>query len=226
MKPINGVYVGWIPPHSHLWEPLYRTVRCGRGYESQRTKAYAPAIKQYPGLETALKFKADLSDLPYALNKRTPKVRDDYERNARLLRLSYPNLDLFEFIGRAGGLFSGDPFTVCPIVNPNDDGSYTYEFILSGVDPNVREKIDDQTQLKPIVQADRLTLLTADSQPLGTFSPHFTHLGSEIFNLNIVRIGRPEHVTGNQTVVSFDTMVNLCGTPEFALVDREVMVNV
>lgn len=52
MKPINGVYVGWIPPDSHLWEPLFRTIRDGKEYKNEKTKAYDPTIARCPGLET------------------------------------------------------------------------------------------------------------------------------------------------------------------------------
>ena len=226
MKPINGIYLGWIPPHSELWEPLYRTIRCERGYKSERTNAYAPAIKRYPGLKEPLDFYPDPNDLPFALNTRIPKVRPDYERNARLLNLSYPSLDLFEYIGRAGGRFSGDPFTVCPIVEPNNDGSYSYEFTLWKVDKEVRDSNPESGRLKAIARTNEPTLLTVDDRPLGEFSPHFTMLGNEILNVKIVRIGRPEILTGNQVVVSFDTPVNLYATPAFAMLSEEVMVNV
>jgi hypothetical protein len=225
MKPIIGVYLGWIPPHSNSWEPLYRTIRCERGYKSERTRLYAPTIERYPGLKEPIDLSPEPFNLPPALKTRTPKVRPDYERNARLLNLPYPNLDLFEFIGRAGGLFSGDPFSVCPIVEPNDDGSYTYEFTLWKVDKEVRDSPNENGRLKAITRTNEPTLLTVDDRPLGEFSPHFTSIGNEILNLRIVKIGRPEILTGNQVVVSFDTPINLYANPAFALVGREVAVN-
>jgi hypothetical protein len=226
MKSINGIYLGWIPPHSKSWEPLYRTIRCERGYKNEQTRLYAPTIERYPGLTMVLNFKPDPSDLPFAVKRRTPLVRPDYERNARLLNLSYPNLDLFEYIGRTGGLFSGDAFSICPIVEPNADGRYTYEFMLWKVDKEVRDSLNESVRLKAIARTNEPTLLTADDRPLGEFSPHFTMLGDEIFNVRIVRIGRPEHFTGSQVVVSFDTPVNLSATPAFAVVSEEVAVNV
>jgi hypothetical protein len=226
MKSINGVYLGWIPPHSNSWEPLYRTIRCERGYKNERTRLYAPTIERYPGLTLNLDFYPDPSDLPFALERRIPKVRPDYERDARLLNLPYPNPDLFEFIGRTGGLFSGDNFSICPIVEPNDDGSYSYEFGLWKIDKEVRDLVNENTRLKAIARINEPTLLTADDRPLGEFSPHFMLLGDKIFNVRIVRIGRPEHFTGSQVVVSFDTPVNLSATSTFAVVSEEVAVNV
>jgi hypothetical protein len=234
MKPINGVYLGWIPPHSKSWEPLYRTIRCERGYKSERTGLYAPAIERYPGLALNSDFYPDPLDLPFALERRTPLVRPDYERDARLLNLPYPNPDLFEFIGRTGGLFSGDNFSVCPIVEPNDDGSYSYEFGLWKIDRDVRDGVNENTRLKAIARTNEPTILTADvgeasplgNRPLGEFSPHFTLLGDKILNVKIVRIGRPETFTGSQVVVSFDTPINLYATPAFAVVSEAVMVNV
>lgn len=226
MKSINGVYLGWIPPHSTSWEPLYRTIRCERGYKSERTRLYAPTIERYPGLALNSDFYPDPLDLPFALERRTPLVRPDYERDARLLNLPYPNPDLFEFIGRTGGLFSGDNFSVCPIVEPNDDGSYSYEFGLWKIDRDVRDGVNENTRLKAIARTNEPTILTADDRPLGEFSPHFTLLGDEILNVSIVRIGRPEIFTGSQVVVSFDTPVNLYATPAFAAIGEAVMVNV
>ncbi len=223
MKPINGVYLGWIPPHSKSWEPLYRTIRCERGYQSERTRLYAPTIERYPGLRLNLDFYPDPMDLPFALERRIPKVRPDYERDARLLNLPYPNPDLFEFIGRTGGLFSGDNFSVCPIVAPNDDGNYSYEFGLWNVDRDVRDNIKENMRLKAISRTNKPTLLTADEQPLGEFSPHFTLLGNDILNVKIVTIGTPENWTGNQVIVSFDTPIDLYATPNFAVVNKEIV---
>lgn len=226
MKPINGVYVGWIPPHGSQWEPLYRTVRCSGGYKSEKTNSYEPTITRYPGLTRVLDFKPNPLALPYALNRRTPKVRPDYERDSHLFDLSYPNLDLFEYIGRTGGLFAGDPFTVCPIVVPNDDGNYTYECELWNVDPDVRDHITENTQLGISPEVDKATSVTADGLYLGRLSPHFTMLSDSVFNLNIVRIKGAENYTGSQIIVSFNTPVNLYTTPAFTVVSEEVIVNV
>ncbi len=228
MKPINGVYVGWIPPHSHLWEPLYRTVRCDGGYQSQQTKAYTDAIARYPGLKGGLDFRADPLDLPYALSRRTPKVRTDYEQTARLLGLPYPILDLFEYIGRTGGLFSGDSFTVCPVVAPDDNGSYSYSYecVLSGVDPVIRDSLSPDTKLGVAPQLDNATIITADGLFLGRLSPHFSPLYAEIFNPNILKVGQQETIIGSQIVVSFDTPVNLYLAPAFAVVNQEAIVSV
>lgn len=226
MKPINGIYLGWIPPHSHLWEPLYRTIRNGRGYKTERTKSYDRAIERYPGLKMVLDFKPDPLDLPYALSRRTPKDRPDYERDAHLFDLPYPNLDLFEYIGRSGGSFSGDPFTVCPIVAANDNGSYSYECRLLEIDPHLRNDISENIQLGIFPEVNNASCVTAGGLYLGRLPAHFTMLSGSVFNLTVVRIKGAENCTGSRIVVSFDTPVNLYATSEFALVGEEVMINV
>jgi hypothetical protein len=72
MKPVICVYVGWIPPEGKQWEPMYRTMRCSGGYQSDRTELYAPTVERYPGLEMTLSFFAKLLELPYVLERRTP----------------------------------------------------------------------------------------------------------------------------------------------------------
>jgi hypothetical protein len=223
MKPINGVYLGWVPPGSKQWEPMYRTIRCAGGYQSERTQLCAPTIERYPGLEDTLKFYRNPLELPFALKRRIPLNREDYEWDARFLNLSYPNMDLFEYIGRTGGLMVADEFTVCPIVEPNDDSGYTYESSLWKVDEKVRDSLNDNVQLRAIARQNEPTLVTADDRVLGELSPHFSYLGNEIKNLNIFRISERHYFMGRITLVSFDTPVNLYATPNFALAKKEAI---
>jgi hypothetical protein len=223
MKPVIGVYLGWTPPESKQWEPMYRTIRTARGYQSERTQLYAPTVERYPGLELSLKFHPNSLKLPFALETRTPLVREDYEWYSRLLDLPYPNMDVFEFVGRTGGFMVADKFTVCPIVEPNEDGSYTYESKLRVVDREVRDSLNEGTQLKAIARKDEPTLVTADDRPLGELLPHFSYLENEISNPSIVRISEPHYFLGRLTLISFDTPVNLYATYNFALANREAI---
>jgi hypothetical protein len=222
MKPISGVYLGWIPPHGNTWEPLYRTIRTGNGYQSDRTRLYASTIERYPGLELALSYHPNPTELPFALKKRTPLARSDYEWKAHL---PYPNLDIFEYIGRTGGMFSADSFTICPIVEPNDDGTYTYETVLWKFDPQVRDVLTELTQIETIFRADDTTLVTANGRELGELLPHFTHLGDAISKIEIVKISEPHEFLGRQILISFNTVVELFAKPPFDLANK-VLLNV
>jgi hypothetical protein len=223
MKPVMGVYLGWIPPKSKKWEPMYRTMRAAGGYQSERTQLYAQTIERYPGLELSLKFHPNPLKLPFALERRIPLVREDYEWYSRLLNLHYPSMDLFEFVGRTGGLFSGDPFSICPIVEPNEDGIYTYESLLWEVNKEVRDSLSETTQLEAIARYNEPTLVTADGRLLGELSPHFSCLENEIKNLKIVRISEAHYFIGCLTLISFDTPVNAYATSEFALASKEAI---
>lgn len=222
MKPINGVYVGWIPPNSHLWEPLYRTIRDGKQYKNEKTRAYDPTIARYPGLDTALNFKPNPVALPYALERRRPLNRADYEYNAQVWDLRYPIPDVLEYVGRTSGQCSGDPFTICPIVEPNDDGTYSYVCGVWGLDPAIHDTITQNTPLGIVTEAENATCVMADGLFLGRLSPHFTMLSDSIFDLTIVKIARREGHTGCRIIVSFNTPVDLYATPEFAVVSNEV----
>ena len=223
MKPVMGVYLGWIPPEGKQWEPMYRTIRCPGGYQSERTQLCAPTIERYPGLEDTLSFYPNPLELPFALERRIPLVREDYEWYARFLNLAYPNMDVFEFAGRTGGFMVADEFSTCPIVEPNADGSYTYESKLRNVDREVRDSLNEATQLKAIARKDEPTIVTADDRPLGELLPHFSYLENEISNPSIVRISEPHYFMGCLTLISFDTPVNLYATRNFALANREAI---
>jgi hypothetical protein len=225
MKPIIGVYLGWIPPHSKLWEPLYRTIRCERGYHSERTRLYAPTIERYPGLKEPLDFRADPLDLPYALRKRTPLVRPDYEWCAKFLNLPYPNLDIFEYIGRSGGLMSGDPFSIFPIVEPNDDGNYTYETLLGELDPKVRDELSERSQMNTIASSrnvgstelEESIVVTVHNRVLGKLLPPFARLGDKISKIQITKISEQHYFLGRQILMSLETTVNLSESSIFEL---------
>jgi hypothetical protein len=225
MKPVIGVYLGWIPPHSDNWEPLYRTMRVPGGYHSDRTRLYAPTIERYPGLEMVLAHDFDSLELPYLLDKRTPRVRSDYEYDAKLLNLEYPIADLFEYIGRSGGLFSGDDFTICPIVEPNEDGSYSYESMLLEFDPEVRDNLTEASQLKAIFSDGKQPIVTAEDLVLGQFLPHFAYLADSISSVNSIRIAEDHFFLGRQILISFDTPVNLYANSCFNLA-TEAMLSV
>jgi hypothetical protein len=225
MKTVIGVYLGWIPPHGKEWEPLYRTIRCEGGYQSDRTQIYTEAVARYPGLKEPLDFHPNPLKLPFALDTRIPLNRPDYKYSAKLLDLPYPNLDIFEYIGRSGGLMSGDPFSICPIVAPNPDGKYTYESLLWKFDPQVRDLLDETTNLKAISSSNESTILTADDRVLGELLPHFTHLGDAISNIKVVRIAEQHYFLGRQVLISLDTPVNLSAKFRLEGATAEVLAN-
>ena len=226
MQAITGVYLGWIPPNGSEWEPLFRTIRVAGGYETVPTRWYAPRLAQYPGLELSLSLNPNPLDLPYILSRRTPLNRPDYERNSRTLGLSYPNLDLFEYIGRTGGFFSGDPFSVCPIVEPNDDNKYSYEFGLRSVNNEVAKYLNGTTELKAITSIGQSTMITADGQVLGELLPHFELFKNGISNIQLVNIGEDHQFGGGHIIISFDANINLYAHPCFDLVRTGATVGV
>jgi hypothetical protein len=217
MKPVIGVYVGWTPPHGETWEPLYRTMRCPGGYQSDRTVLYDQTLDRYPGLEEVTSFYPDSLRLPFALKRRTPLIRPDYERDAKTLNLPYPIPDLFEYIGRTGGLFSGDPFVICPIVEPNNDNNYSYESLLRKFEPEVRDSLNEDSPLKVILHNRKALITTMDDRVLGEMMPNFGALGEALFNIRIVRIGEKHYFGGGSVLIAFDTPVNLYSAPAFAL---------
>jgi len=217
VQKINGVYLGWIPPMAEQWEPLFRTIRVPGGYSSEPTQLYETNLKRYPGLELGLKFHPDPLKLPFALSHRTPLAREDYERDARLLNLDYPIPDLFEYIGRTGGLYSGDSFTACPIVEPNDRGKYSYESLLGKFDPEIWKEITATSELKSVTIAGKPKIVTADDRVVGSLLPHFDILKDAISNVKLIGIGERHYLGGGDLLVSFDTPVNMYAHSDFAI---------
>jgi hypothetical protein len=226
MKPILGVYLGWIPPHGDTWEPLYRTIRLASGYQSDRTQLCALAIERYPGLKEPLDFHPDPLHLPYALMTRIPLNRPDYEYCAKLFNLPYPNLDILECIGRTGGLVSGDPFSTHPIVEMNDDGSYSYESVLWKFDPQVRDSLKETTQLEVSRRSNQIMIVTDDNRELGELLPHFSHIAEAMYNIKVVGIGDQHYFLGRQILISFDTTVNVSAKFQLEETTPEALVNV
>jgi hypothetical protein len=224
MKPIIGVYLGWVPPNGTEWEPMYRTMRCQGGYKSDPTPLRQPTLDRYPGYEEILGFYPDPLELPWALERRTPLVRLDYEMDAKLLGLSYPHLDLFEYIGRTGGLFSGDVFSVCPVIEPNDDDSFSYEATLLKWDREVRDSLSENTQLQAISSEGKSLIVTSDDRILGELGPEYALLGDTIFNVKLIRIGERYELGGGEVFISFDTPLNLYATPNFVVATLEVAI--
>ena len=224
MQAITGVYLGWIPPEESAWEPLFRTIRVAGGYQSDPTRWYAPRLAQYPGLELALSFNPDPLKLPLKLNRRTPLVRSDYERDAQLLGLNYPITDLLEYVGRTGGSFSGDPFTICPIVEPNDDGNYSYESLLWKFEPEVRDSLTVGDRLKAVISDGKQLIITPDDRVLGELFPYFRILEDAIFNIEFVKIGKQDYSGGGDILLSFDTLVNIYQATNFNLASEVVCV--
>ena len=224
MQAITGVYLGWVPPNESEWEPLFRTVRIPGGYQSDPTRWYAPRLAQYPGLDLALSFNRNPLDLPYILSRRTPLVRPDYERDARLLGLNYPITDLLEYIGQTGGLFSGDPFTTCPIVEPNDDGNYSYESLLWKFEPEVRDSLAAGSELKAVISDGKQLIITPDERVLGELFSHFKIIQDAIFNVKLIKIGEQGYSGGGDILISFDTPVDIYQTTNFNLACEVVCV--
>jgi hypothetical protein len=152
-----------------------------------------------------------------------PLNREDYEWDARFFNLPYPNTDIFEFSGRSGGLMVADSFSICPIVDPNEDSSYTYEIELWNSEREVCDSIDENTKLKVIARQNEQTIVVADDRYLSELPPYFSYLGEEIDNLRVVRISEAHYFMGRSVLISFDTPVNLYANSNFAIVSREAV---
>ena len=134
---ISGLYVGYKdinPPHQ--WYPLALLTWDESGYHFQITQVGFQLLDKYPGFWMSFPECKDGkvyrgNYLPMVIQKRMPWGREDDQREIEFFfDSSCKQLDGIASLARNGGLRSGDPFDICPMVKPVM-GSNIYRLYLS-----------------------------------------------------------------------------------------------
>ena len=136
-KTISGLYVGYKdinPPHQ--WYPLALLTWDESEYHFQITQIGFQILDKYPGFWMSFPECKDGTIyrgqyLPMVIQKRMPWGREDDRREIEFFFDSHcKKLDGIASLARNGGLRSGDPFDICPLVMPISD-SNIYQLYFS-----------------------------------------------------------------------------------------------
>jgi hypothetical protein len=216
---IAGLYLGWVVPAEGQWQPLMKTVKTIKGYHSTHTRAYQRLALEYKGMAYLLSLpavsgEAITPEIPDVFTTRMPRLRPDTERECQFLGLSYPNIDHFAFMGRAGGTIMGDPFDICPIVEPNEQEEYQFYCLLQEVNHETKTKLWYQPELACSIVSEQRTIVTAAGDYLGVLPPYLSLLGAKISNIKLVNISDDLYL-GDRTLVSVTSKVNIYADPCF-----------
>ena len=136
-KTISGLYVGYKdinPPHQ--WYPLALLTWDESEYHFQITQIGFQILDKYPGFWMSFPECKDGriyrgQHLPMVIQKRMPWGREDDRREIEFFfNSNCKKLDGIASLARNGGLRSGDPFDICPLVMPISD-SNIYQLYFS-----------------------------------------------------------------------------------------------
>jgi hypothetical protein len=136
-RTINGLYIGYKdinPPHQ--WYPLALLTWDESEYHFQITQIGFQILEKYPGFWMSFPECKNGSIyrgkyLPMVIQKRMPWGREDDKREIEFFFDSNcKQLDGIASLARNGGLRSGDPFDICPLVKPAVD-SNIYQLYFS-----------------------------------------------------------------------------------------------
>jgi hypothetical protein len=225
---IAGLYLGWVVPAEGQWRPLMKTCKTINGYHSSHTRAYQRLASHYKGMAYLLSLpmvggETITPEIPDVFTTRMPRLRPDTERECKFLGLSYPSINHFAFVARTGGTISGDPFDICPIMEPNEQGDYQFYCLLREVNSEIRTKLWQQPELAYTVVSEHQTIVTAVDSYLGVLPPYLSLLGEEISDIKLVNIS-DDFYLGDHTLISVTSKVNIYADPCFAGAYEEATV--
>lgn len=193
---IVGLYAGWLHPQTERWQPILELRRSTTGYHIYPTSNYLAIAKEYRGMPEILglsdiKEEYIYSSIPSIFSDRIPTVREDIGELCQLLSLEFPDIDPFAFMSRTGGKINGDPFSICPILNPNTDGNYEF-YCCIGTPPELKKCWDKFTIGSKLECQDGETFVRVDGDKYRIVMPEFfSQLQGSIVEGEIINISEP-----------------------------------
>lgn len=223
---ISGLYVGYKdinPPHQ--WYPLALLTWDESGYHFQITQVGFQLLDKYPGFWMSFPECKDGkvyrgNYLPMVIQKRMPWGREDDRREIEFFfDSSCKQLDGIASLARNGGLRSGDPFDICPMVKPVM-GSNVYQLYFS---PDVL--IHSSETLRTILTETTLSYLEEDGEmsifyenaKIANCPDYLSHLDFTDIKLKIKRNDDKKYLEWRLLIVSYITSDNLYANRCFKL---------
>jgi hypothetical protein len=191
---ISGLYLGWMRKDTHKWEPLLKLMVVEGGYTAEHIGSFEEISTLYPGYKGILlgfELKGINEDFPHIFNNRMPLLREDVRSECEFLKLDYPQINKMAYVSRRGGRICGDPFSICPIIEPDVSGSYTFYCTLDEVEDidwnreNWNE-IRNQTEGFQLVKVDGRYNLELQGRVLGCLEDYFNLIDGEMISIEIV----------------------------------------
>jgi hypothetical protein len=191
---ISGLYLGWMRKDTHKWEPLLKLMVVEGGYTAEHIGSFEEISTLYPGYKGILlgfELKGINKDFPHIFNNRMPLLREDVKSECEFLKLDYPQINKMAYVSRYGGRISGDPFSVCPIIEPDPAGNYTFYCTLDEVEEIEWNKenwdeIRNQTGGFQVVKVGDKYNLELQSRVLGCLEDYFNLIDGEMISIEIV----------------------------------------
>jgi hypothetical protein len=191
---ISGLYLGWKRKDTHKWEPLLKLMAVEGGYTAEHIGSFEEISTLYPGYKGILlgfELKGVNKDFPHIFNNRMPLLREDVRSECEFLKLDYPQINKMAYVSRRGGRISGDPFSICPIIEPDAAGNYTFYCTLDEVEEIEwnREnwgKIRSQTEGFQLVEVGGKYNLELQGRVLGCLENYFNSIDGEMTSIEIV----------------------------------------
>jgi hypothetical protein len=201
---ISGLYVGWLRTDTQRWEPLVKLMEVEGGYTAKYTSNHEEISALYPGYgDLLIKFEQNVvkENFPHIFDSRMPLLRKDVKNDCEFLKLDYPQIDKIAYVSRYGGRISGDPFNICPIIEPDTEGNYTFYCTLSDVEEipgheGVWERVVSQLEEFYLVKIGNKHCLKIDDIILGYLEDYFDLINGEMKQIEIVSFTDPNKWQG------------------------------
>ena len=191
---ISGLYLGWVRKDTCKWEPLLKLTVVKGGYTVEHIGNFKEITTLYPGYKgivLGFELKGVNQDFPHIFNSRMPLLRKDVKDYCEFLKLDYPQINKMAFTGRRGGRICGDPFSICPIFEPDSVGNYIFYCTLDGVEDiewtlEGWDEVRSQTEGFELIKAGDKYNLELQGKVLGCLEGYFNLIDGEMTSIEIV----------------------------------------
>lgn len=218
-RTISGLYVGYKdinPPYQ--WYPLALLTWDESEYHFQITQIGFQILEKYPGFWMSFPECKDGSIyrgkyLPMVIQKRMPWGREDDRREIEFFFDSNcKKLDGIASLARNGGLRSGDPFDICPLLRPVNNSNVYQLYFAPDVLVNASEvlrTISIKTNLDCVKEKDGKMSIIHENVKIADCPDYLSHLDFTDVNLKIERNDDKKYLEWRLLIVSYITSTNL-----------------
>lgn len=226
-RSISGLYVGYKdinPPYQ--WYPLALLTWDESEYHFQITQIGFQILDKYPGFWMSFPECKDGTiyrgqHLPMVIQKRMPWGREDDRREIEFFFDSNSKkLDGIASLARNGGLRSGDPFDICPLVMPTSDSNihqlyFSPDVLINSSD--ILRTISTESTLDCIKEEDGRMSIFYEDIKIANCPDYLNYLNFTDINLKIKRNDDKKYLEWRLLIVSHITSINLYGNKCFEL---------
>jgi hypothetical protein len=196
-RTISGLYVGYKDIHPpYQWYPLALLTWDESEYHFQITQIGFQILEKYPGFWMSFPECKNGSIyrgkyLPMVIQKRMPWGRADDRRELEFFFDSdCKKLDGIASLSRNGGLRSGDPFGICPLVKPVIDSNIYQLYFSPKIIQNSSElmkTISIGTTLSHFQESSNSIVILSGESKIAYLHGYFSHLSFTDLSLKVKR---------------------------------------